>query len=539
MFKKNNGLSYFHPVIISFVPVLYLGGQNLKEVPLKLVILGCLMAGGLSCALWGVLSIRSSFKEASVPLTLMITLTFLFGPFLDLTYLTGLNDKYIFNLVLTVYGILSIIILYKYLATPKSFMVLQPFVCVFAITLCLINLFQIALSPELHVKIKRNLNKTEEKGVQKTYINGLNPIVKDNQNITPVYPKTELPSIFYIILDGYARGNVLQEYLSYDNSDFENFLSNKGFYIADYSNSNYPLTHFSLASSLNLKYINDVVEMAKESLSDFSLFHLIQDSEVARFLKGHGYKYVTFSSGWGPTSGPSPLSDVHYGSRINDIPPFFKMIAKSTPLRPFFENTEAKLRVDTLKGLGRISYEKGRPSFVFCHLVMPHTPYYFDEKGEYIYKPSQDDYDKNLYVGQLKYLNESLKKTIQDILSSHEITPIIILQADHGSWFSLQSYTKGMPTPSQIGERFGILNAYLVPDNLRKELYPTISPVNSFRVLLNGLFNAKYPLLEDKNYFQWYFESGELNEVTNTVSQQVKWFSNRSIKSTNFEGNFS
>jgi len=37
--------------------------------------------------------------------------------------------------------------------------------------------------------------------------------------------------VYYIILDGYGRKDVLQEYFDYDNSEFINFLRNQGFYV--------------------------------------------------------------------------------------------------------------------------------------------------------------------------------------------------------------------------------------------------------------------------------------------------------------------
>ena len=44
-----------------------------------------------------------------------------------------------------------------------------------------------------------------------------------------------------------------------------------------------------------------------------------------------------------------------------------------------------------------------------------------------------------------------------------------------------------------------ILNAYYLPGHA-DALYPSISPVNSFRVALNEYFDASLPLLEDVNY---------------------------------------
>jgi hypothetical protein len=63
------------------------------------------------------------------------------------------------------------------------------------------------------------------------------------------------PDIYYIILDGYGRSDVLKKY-GYDNSDFLNSLRDLGFYVADCAQSNYAQTKLSLTSSLNFNYVD-------------------------------------------------------------------------------------------------------------------------------------------------------------------------------------------------------------------------------------------------------------------------------------------
>jgi len=65
--------------------------------------------------------------------------------------------------------------------------------------------------------------------------------------------KHESPDIYFIVADGYAREDVLKEIYQHDNSDFINYLTNKGFYVAHQSRTNYPQTYLSIASSLNFE----------------------------------------------------------------------------------------------------------------------------------------------------------------------------------------------------------------------------------------------------------------------------------------------
>jgi hypothetical protein len=81
-----------------------------------------------------------------------------------------------------------------------------------------------------------------------------------------------------------------------------------------------------------------------------------------------------------------------------------------------------------------------------------------------------------------------LPEILNQIISQSEIKPIIIIQGDHGFW-------------GDADKRLPILNAYYLPEkDVSGLLYPTITPVNSFRVILNTYFNGQFELLPDKIY---------------------------------------
>lgn len=66
------------------------------------------------------------------------------------------------------------------------------------------------------------------------------------------------PDIYYIILDSYGRSDLLARKFDYDNSQFLENLRQMGFYVADCAQSNYNRTDVSLASSLNLDYLQNL-----------------------------------------------------------------------------------------------------------------------------------------------------------------------------------------------------------------------------------------------------------------------------------------
>ena len=63
------------------------------------------------------------------------------------------------------------------------------------------------------------------------------------------------PDIYYPILDAYTRGAVFQNINDFDNNPFLDKLTQMGFHITEKSQSNYGITGLSLASSLNMNYI--------------------------------------------------------------------------------------------------------------------------------------------------------------------------------------------------------------------------------------------------------------------------------------------
>ncbi|HUG33188.1 MAG TPA: hypothetical protein VMJ90_00355, partial [Anaerolineales bacterium] len=58
-----------------------------------------------------------------------------------------------------------------------------------------------------------------------------------------------------------------------------------------------------------------------------------------------------------------------------------------------------------------------------------------------------------------------------------------------------------------------ILNTYYVNEAAKKDLYPVITPVNTFHVIFNNYFGTSYPLLEDFSYY-----TGNMNDFTPKTS---------------------
>jgi hypothetical protein len=347
---------------------------------------------------------------------------------------------------------------------------------------------------------------------------------------TPVVTSSGLPDIYYIILDGYGRADVLAELYDLDNTEFISALEDRGFYIASNSHSNYAQTHLSLASSMNRMYLDTLANQAGPTSENREpLAEMIHNSQNVSFLHQRGYQLVSIHSGFAATEMTD--ADVFLTSQQNNLNNFESLVIADT-LPGIFIMSRAILYDQHRSTITNVFDRLGEtavlpsPKFVFAHVIAPHPPFVFDADGN----PVQPNRDFGIHDGvvfgttraeyiagyrdQLTYLNTRVLAAVDAILAGSTTTPIIIIQGDHGpgaflDWESVEN--------TCLRERHGILNAYLVPEEVRTELYDSITPVNSFRILFDTLFDGRFGTLPDKSYFSAWKRPYDLIEVTNRI----------------------
>ena len=106
---------------------------------------------------------------------------------------------------------------------------------------------------------------------------------------------------------------------------------------------------------------------------------------------------------------------------------------------------------------------------------------------------------------QIEFLNQKFKDLINVLLTKSRIAPVIILQSDEGPFPDRYAqdeinFNWDQATSAEYREKFGIINAYYIPGMDRKQFYPNITPVNTFRILFDYLFQTDYELLPDDIY---------------------------------------
>ena len=312
-----------------------------------------------------------------------------------------------------------------------------------------------------------------------------------------------LPDIYYIILDGYTRDDILLKNYQLDNRPFLESLSAAGFYIARCSQSNYAQTQLSLASSLNYNYLEALGENYRQgNTSRAGLADLIQHSAIRRDLENLGYTMIAFETGFEATQieDADQYLAAHVDLSMND---FENMFVRSTAarvlsegvaflnLRPDWEARDQAHREQVLFSLQKLRElpDLPGPKFVFAHIVSPHWPHVFGPNGEPVHELPDS---ATGYRNQVLFLDKQMQPILENIIANSVTPPIIIVQGDHGSIIE---------SPKR---RMSILNMYYLPDGGEESLYEGISPVNTFRVILNRYFGADLPLLADRGYYSTY-----------------------------------
>jgi len=491
-----------HPILFALFPILSLYAANLAIFPIEDTYrpIGIVLLGALILWLLLFLVVRD-WKRSGLAVSVAFSLIFGFGYAwsvvvnnYDLWVRLGPKDK--FQIVWLVFtGCASLLAIWKWKFSAKLSAAFNW------ISIVLIALPLYTISKAWLVQL-RNSSVTEA-------------VASGASGPAGVLGK---PDIFYVILDGYGRKDALQEFLGYDNTAFVNALTRRGFFVADQSHSNYCQTELSLASSLNMGYLQDLVRQDKRESGDHNIItNLIDHNGVANYLKRQGYEYVAITSG-----APNILiksADVHVQDNAK-VTLFESTLLEETPMGApkkkmsnyLYDNRRAHL-LSALDLLERSGNPTAKPRFVFAHILAPHPPFVVGPQGEPITPPHPFSFEDGTYfygnggtpaeyqqgyLGQLEYLNKRVVAAVDDIIKQEHVPPIIILQGDHGS---KKGWNPDSLPKTNVREVYRNLNAYYVPQPIRQKLYTAITPVNSFRLILDCLFGDTMPTLPDRSYF--------------------------------------
>ena len=320
------------------------------------------------------------------------------------------------------------------------------------------------------------------------------------------------PDIYFLVFDEYSSTVNLKETFQYNNQALDSFLAKRGFFIQAHSFSNYNFTPFSVASILNMNYVNGLGNPDSVVLADYTnCERLIKDNQVIDFLSAGNYEcrnYSIFDLAGSPSS-----------VEVSLLPVKTKLITAQTLFRRLWRDigwnfVMGRFRADWItRGMvynnldlnnrilkevqaeSRASYN--RPRFIYAHFEMPHWPFYYDKNGqmrsqELLIAEVNGSHTAS-YTNYLPYTNSKIEELVKEIQKNTNGGAAIIIMGDHG-------YRAGLRGVSR-DHYFQNLNAVYFPRKNYGLLKDSISGVNQFRVVFNTLFNQSFPLLKDSAVF--------------------------------------
>ena len=156
---------------------------------------------------------------------------------------------------------------------------------------------------------------------------------------------------------------------------------------------------------------------------------------------------------------------------------------------------EKKEYFDTTKAMVKQTCSlNGKPKFVYGHFMIPHEPFVFDSTGNLISAEEalklNAKRNDDAYYEQLVYAGKTIQELVTYIQQHNKKNTVIIVEGDHG-YRTEEGNTAGYT--------FQNFNSFYFPDQNYSLLYDSITPVNSFRIVLNKYFNANLPLLKDSS----------------------------------------
>lgn len=513
----------WHPLVIGQIPILSLYvGNRLEVEPAEILLPGAVVLG-LSAILWLVVALAMrSLTRAALPVSVLLYAFFQFDLLHQLWFNIAMESSATVALVLTI--VIAILITVA-VAVVLVRIVLRPL----WLQRCnsFLNYFSILVIAGLLIGLVREATSSHPSYDFESQAADVAPggwPAAGTAFETGAPPK-KLPDIYYLILDGYGRGDVLREIYGFDNSEFLARLRARGFFVAERSAANYSQTFLSLSSSLNAR---QHTWLQRGSVPRQALLEALRHNSVLKTLKSLGYRQVSYYSNFRWTDF-TECDEYRRPDLPNLASEFPALVIGKTPLHWFSGIGSRALRgrknVDrytiqrqqvlfALQDLGEVPRMQG-PKFVFAHIFCPHPPFVFNEEGQdtsprditYLSSDGSiylDYYGEHAnyhdgYRGQVAFITPRIEATIDAILHNSAEPPVIILQADHGPGWRWNCDSED-PSKTDVKERFGILNAYYLPGVEKPGLYDGITPVNSFRIVFNSYFGSKLPLVPDDSF---------------------------------------
>jgi hypothetical protein len=339
-------------------------------------------------------------------------------------------------------------------------------------------------------------------------------------------------NVYWIVLDGYPRADVLKEFFDFDDTPFLNGLRDLDFVVYDHAVASFPETAFSISSTLSLGPLVDETGSPTKipSISDLS-GRVRGRNVVVATMRAMGYRYIHFQNGYDdltqcPLEGAVCIrGNVGHWLQFDE---FDLALLSMTPLIDAIALGNAKLKIDeTPFARGAVSdltdrladvQASGGPFFLYGHVLAPHPPIRF--RRDCSLRPADMDLqrwdarEKPAFLEQLACVNREAIDLVGKIVDS-DPQAIVVVQSDHGTAFRGQFQPLHDEPEIQAGhgdaissqlkkpydawdaldvkERFGALNAMRMPAVCAEDTAGSVDLVNTFARVLSCISGHRLP----------------------------------------------
>ncbi len=498
--KNKHIIPNIYPILFIIYPILALYTANQEYVRFADTIRSLIYAIAGFGFLWFIVwFLTKSIEKSNAMVSLLSLLFFSYGHIYLLAqrwFGEGFSHKYLLSVYTVITISFSWLIISKLTRTSQA----QSFLGVFSLILIGMALFQTTWH-ELRARQNPDSLHLSQYTVEEVEVN-------DN-----------LPDIYLIILDAHTRSDILLKDYGLDNSEFIYSLEQLGFYVADCSQSNYPITDLALQSLFNMDYVHKFID-------EGSVLPGLKNSIVKQTMETQGYITIAFYNYFSSHYDLDPEIQLKRNTSITErvnlftgLSEFEQLVVETSALRLMVDfqyllddyfgelfSDEGKYYSHYLETLFILEQlmelpESPAQKFVFAHIAVPHWPFVFSEEGNYDHNwnlSDQEGYPKNV-----RFIDQQITPVLEKIISNSEKPPVIILMGDHG------------PTGKSVAIESRISNLYAVfaEEEILNRLSPWSTPVNTFRLISNHFYGTNYPLVEDVSYRIWNNDSYNLDKV--------------------------
>ncbi|HOI68676.1 MAG TPA: hypothetical protein PLN41_02880 [Methanothrix sp.] len=346
---------------------------------------------------------------------------------------------------------------------------------------------------------------------------------------------------YFIILDRYPGEETLNAETGFYNEDFYNNLSSMGFTIIEKSRSNYGVTLESLPSILNMDYYNSVKRNGYNE----------ENNRLWRFFRSQGFDFVFLPSNWVTTTkndyadiilNPYPITlESKSRDTIFQKIMFFELtfigkvyysilhIVFNQDDKPASSINALQMRIQNLEESEKSEFNKQFDlDRKFESIARYHVPYTFDnltqvpnmDGKKYVFAHINHwEYLSNPNETKVAVVNQLVESAVEIIISESDPKPVIVIMSDHGDKPLAKNVEENRATyaryacyPNESIDQDDIQASWYTLDNIAifylpeggdEFLYPNITPVNAWRMILNYYFNTSFPPLDDRCYWKW------------------------------------